>query len=101
MTAVIARRAADPAGASLYVVHHPDRHPHHLPSARYDAIPSELRGLHADNPVNRVRRGGTQLELSARVRGLSPRSQSPGDDGLTPATSALVHGPIATAHYWE
>ncbi len=66
-----------------------------------DAIPRELRGLHPDNPVNRVRGGGTQLELSARVRGISPRSGLPGDDGLSPATSQLVQGLVATAHSWE
>lgn len=66
-----------------------------------DAIPRELRGLHPDNPVNRVRGGGTQLELSPRVRGISPRSQLPGDDGLSPATSALVQGLVATAHSWH
>ncbi len=33
-----------------------------------DAIPSPLRGLHPDNPVNRARRGGVQLELPPRVR---------------------------------
>lgn len=161
MTDVIAQRAADAAGASLYVLRHPDHYPHHLPSARYhaaeserlaefldhvdvavslhgygrvgrstqllaggrnrdlahhlarhidvpgyqvvtdlDAMPRELRGLHPDNPVNRVRGGGAQLELSPRVRGISPRSQLPEDDGLTPATSALVQGLVAAAHSW-
>ncbi|WP_099023564.1 poly-gamma-glutamate hydrolase family protein [Mycolicibacterium palauense] len=151
MTDVIAERAAARAGASLYVVRHPEDYPHHLPSARYrpgesallddfldhvdtvislhgygrqgretdllaggpnrnlaaqlagavrlpgyrvvtdlDAIPRELRGLHPDNPVNRVRRGGTQLELPARVRGISPRSPLPGPDGLSPVTSELI-----------
>ena len=66
-----------------------------------DAIPRELRGLHPDNPVNRVRGGGTQLELSSRVRGLSPRSPLPSDDGLSPATSALVQGLVAAARTWE
>jgi phage replication-related protein YjqB (UPF0714/DUF867 family) len=56
--------------------------------------------LHPDNPVNRVRGGGTQLELSPRVRGISPRSPLPGDDGLSPVTSALVHGLVAAAHAW-
>ena len=162
MTDVIAERAADAAGASLYMVRHPDHYPHHLSSALYraaesarlaeflghvdvavslhgygrigrstqllaggrnralaehlahhvevpgyqvvtdiDAIPHELRGLHPDNPVNRVRGGGTQLELTPRVRGISPRSQLPGDDGLSPATSSLVQGLVATAHSWE
>jgi phage replication-related protein YjqB (UPF0714/DUF867 family) len=66
-----------------------------------DAIPRELRGLHPDNPVNRVRGGGTQLELTPRVRGISPRSGLPGDDGLTPATSALVRGLVSTARSWQ
>lgn len=43
-----------------------------------DAIPAELRGLHPDNPVNRARGGGVQLELPPRVRGASP---SPRDRG--------------------
>jgi phage replication-related protein YjqB (UPF0714/DUF867 family) len=162
MTDVIAERAADAAGASVYLLRHPENYPHHLPSALYrpqeserlaefldhvdvavslhgygrlgrstqvlaggrnrtlaehlarhvavpgyqvvtdlDAIPRELRGLHPDNPVNRVRGGGTQLELSPRVRGISPRSALPGDDGLSPATSALVQGLVAAAHSWE
>lgn len=162
MTDVIAERAADAAGASLYVVRHPDHYPHHLPSALYDpaksprlkefldhvdvavslhgygrigrstqllagghnraladhlahhidipgyrvvtdldSIPRELRGLHPANPVNLVRGGGTQLELSARVRGTSPRSSVPADDGLSPATSALVQGLVSGARSWK
>ncbi|HEX2214894.1 MAG TPA: poly-gamma-glutamate hydrolase family protein [Mycobacterium sp.] len=162
MTDVIAERAADASDASLYVVRHPDRYPHHLSSAKYDpaqssslaefidhvdvvvslhgygrlgrstqilaggrnrvladhvaqhitvpgyrivtdleSIPTELRGLHPDNPVNRTRHGGVQLELSARVRGTSPRSALPGDDGLTPATSALIQGLARAARLWE
>ncbi|MGB8502843.1 poly-gamma-glutamate hydrolase family protein [Mycobacterium sp.] len=161
MTDVIAERAADAAEASVYVVRHPDRCPHHLPSARYradesarlaefldhvdvvvslhgygrigrstqmlaggrnrelaahlsrhlvlpgyhlvtdlESIPPELRGIHPDNPVNRARGGGVHLELSPRVRGLSPRSQLPGDDGLSPVTSALVQGLAAAARAW-
>ncbi|MCV7057086.1 poly-gamma-glutamate hydrolase family protein [Mycolicibacterium gilvum] len=161
MTDVIAERAADAAGASVYVVRHPDQYPYHLSSARYDpahsprlaefldhvdvavslhgygrigrstqllaggrnralaehvathleipgyraltdltTIPAELRGLHPDNPVNRTRGGGTQLELSARVRGTSPRSAVPSDDGLCPATSVLVQGLTAAARSW-
>jgi phage replication-related protein YjqB (UPF0714/DUF867 family) len=66
-----------------------------------DSIPRELRGLHPDNPVNRVRGGGAQLELTPRVRGISPRSQLPGDDGISPAASALVQGLAAAARSWE
>ena len=65
-----------------------------------DDIPRELRGMHPDNPVNRTRGGGAQLELSPRVRGISPRSGVTGADGLTPATSALVRGLAATAREW-
>jgi len=162
MTDVIAERAAAAAGASVYLVHHPDRYPHHLPSALFDPaqsrrlaefldhvevavslhgygrigrstellaggrnralathlarhirltgyrvitdigdIPAELRGLHPDNPVNRVRGGGTQLELSVRVRGLSPRSPLPGDDGLSPVTGALIRGLADAARCWQ
>lgn len=92
-----------------------------------DAIPLELRGLHPDNPVNRVRDGGTQLELSVRVRGLSPRSPlfgddagrnglrwgyrplggesrtvqpEPGADGWSPVTAGLVDGLVSAARSW-
>jgi phage replication-related protein YjqB (UPF0714/DUF867 family)/gamma-glutamylcyclotransferase (GGCT)/AIG2-like uncharacterized protein YtfP len=40
MTDVIAERAADAAGASVYLVKHPSRYPHHLPSAQYLAAES-------------------------------------------------------------
>ncbi len=161
MTDLIAERAADEAEASVYLLRHPDRYPHHLPSALFDpsesprlaefldhvdvavslhgygrigrsaqllaggrnrvlathlaghiqlpgyqvvtdldAMPRELRGLHPDNPVNRVRDGGTQLELSVRVRGLSPRSPLPGADGLSVVTSALVQSLAAAARSW-
>jgi phage replication-related protein YjqB (UPF0714/DUF867 family) len=161
MTDEIAERAAAAAGGSVYLLRHPDRYPHHLPSTLFDpsesprlaefldhvdvavslhgygrigrgtqllaggrnralaahlarhvrlpgyqlitdldAIPRELRGLHPDNPVNRVRDGGTQLELSVRVRGLSPRSPLPGADGLSSVTSALIQGLAAAALSW-
>jgi phage replication-related protein YjqB (UPF0714/DUF867 family) len=161
MTDLIAERAAEEAGASVYLLRHPDQYPHHLPSALFDpnesprlaefldhvdvaislhgygrigrstqllaggrnrelashlarhiqlpgyqvvtdldAIPRELRGLHPDNPVNRVRDGGTQLELSVRVRGLSPRSPLPGADGFSMVTSTLVQGLVAAARSW-
>jgi phage replication-related protein YjqB (UPF0714/DUF867 family) len=161
MTDVIAERAANEADASVYLLRHPDRYPHHLPSALYDPaesprlaefldhvdvavslhgygrigratqllaggsnralaahlarhirltgyqvvtdiddIPPELRGLHPNNPVNRVREGGTQLELSPRVRGISPRSPLPGADGLSPVTTALVRSLADAARSW-
>jgi phage replication-related protein YjqB (UPF0714/DUF867 family) len=161
MTDLIAERAAEEAAASVYLLRHPDRYPHHLASALFDpsqsprlaefldhvdvavslhgygrigrgtqllaggrnrelathlarhiqlpgyqvitdldAMPRELRGLHPNNPVNRVRDGGTQLELSVRVRGLSPRSPLPGADGFSLVTSALVQGLVAAARSW-
>ena len=33
-----------------------------------ERIPSHLRGVHRDNPVNRARDGGVQIELPPRVR---------------------------------
>lgn len=162
MTDVIAERAADAAGASVYLIRHPDRYPHHLASAHFvaaeserlaefldhvdvtvslhgygrigratqllaggrnralaahvaahlelpgyhvitdlDRIPTELRGQHPQNPVNRTRYGGTQLELPTRVRGISPRSPVPGADGLSPVTSELVRGLTAAALAWK
>jgi phage replication-related protein YjqB (UPF0714/DUF867 family) len=161
MTDVIAERAAAAAGASVYLLRHPDRYPHHLSSALFDPaestrlaefldhvdvavslhgygrigrgtqllaggrnralaahlarhiqltgyqvvteldeIPRGLRGLHPENPVNRARDGGTQLELSVRVRGLSPRSPLPGNDGLSPITAELVQGLATAARCW-
>ena len=48
-----------------------------LPGYRWiddlERIPSHLRGVHPDNPVNRVRDGGVQIELPPRVR------KTPGD----------------------
>ena len=66
-----------------------------------DAIPRELRGMHPDNPVNRVRGGGAQLELTPRLRGISPRSAPADADGLSPPTSALIQGLVAAAHSWK
>jgi len=37
-----------------------------------DRIPQRLRGVHPDNPVNRPVKGGVQIELPPRVRGLTP-----------------------------
>jgi phage replication-related protein YjqB (UPF0714/DUF867 family) len=43
-----------------------------LPAYRWlddlERIPSHLRGVHRDNPVNRARDGGVQIELPPRVR---------------------------------
>ena len=65
-----------------------------------EQIPRELRGMHPDNPVNQPRGGGAQIELSPRVRGISPRSGMTGENGLTRATSALVDGSSTPPRAW-
>lgn len=65
-----------------------------------DVIPPELRGLHSHNPVNLPPRGGVQIELPPRVRGTSPLSPPPGDDGLSPPTRALIDVLAAVASSW-
>ena len=62
-----------------------------------DLIPRELRGLHPDNPVNRPRGGGVQLELPPRVRGHRPFWADWDGDGFVPHTEALIEGLAATA----
>ena len=163
MTDVIAERAADAADASVYVVRHPDRYPHHLPSARYPrrrvrngsrsssttstwrcrctatagsgAAPSCWRAAATANwpltsagtsccpaitsitdldaiPPRTARHAsgqpgqpGPRRRRPARVVAAGPRHQpaqpAAGDDGLSPVTSALVHGLAAAARTWE
>jgi phage replication-related protein YjqB (UPF0714/DUF867 family) len=50
-----------------------------------DQIPSELRGLHPENPVNRSRGRGVQIELPPRVRGLGPNGSPEHVDRLVTA----------------
>ena len=78
MTDVIAERAAEDADASVYLLRHPDRYPHHLPSARFD--PTESARLaefldHVDVAVSlhgygRIGRS-TQLLAGGRNRALA------------------------------
>ena len=66
-----------------------------------EAIPAALRGLHPDNPVNRVRGGGVQLELPPRVRGLGPWWDHPDRAGQrTSHRDALVDGLAVAATAW-
>ena len=58
-----------------------------------DDVPSRLRGVHRDNPVNLPRDGGVQLELPPRVRGTSPMSKPE-------YTEALIAGLAAAASTW-
>jgi phage replication-related protein YjqB (UPF0714/DUF867 family) len=69
-----------------------------------DSMPARLRGVHPENPVNRVRGGGVQLELPPRVRGYGRYWDELGPDavvdgGLRPHTEALV-GALADQARW-
>lgn len=55
-------------------------------------VPVELRGLHADNPVNRCRGGGVQVELPPRARGMGPH----GREATVDAVVAALAGAVAT-----
>jgi phage replication-related protein YjqB (UPF0714/DUF867 family) len=74
-----------------------DRLPQYTVLDEIDAIPTPLRGLHPDNPVNRPKGGGVQLELPPRVRGMGPYWKEWEGEGLTPHTEALIEGLAATA----
>jgi phage replication-related protein YjqB (UPF0714/DUF867 family) len=63
-----------------------------------EAIPPELRGVHPDNPVNRARRGGVQLELPPRVRGASPAPRDRGQPCIPHA--GLIDALAAAALTW-
>ena len=65
-----------------------------------DAMPKELRGLHADNPVNLPRCQGVQIELPPRVRGSSPIWKDWKGPGLVPPASALIDALVAAATTW-
>lgn len=68
-----------------------------------DAIPVSLRGMHPDNPVNRAREAGVQIELPPRVRGLGPFWDGRRDqwvDGRSPHTDALVAALATAATAW-
>jgi phage replication-related protein YjqB (UPF0714/DUF867 family) len=64
-----------------------------------DAVPADLRGLHPDNPVNRPRGGGVQLELPPRVRGMGPYWHGWSRQG-NPHTEALVAALAEAANSW-
>lgn len=66
-----------------------------------ETIPSELRGMHVDNPVNQARFGGVQIELPPRVRGLTPHAaQFDRIDGRIPWTESLICALSAAAEEW-
>lgn len=53
-------------------------------------VPPELRGLHPDNPVNRPRRGGVQVELPPSAR--RPPAAAAVVEGLVDAVGGLLSG---------
>jgi phage replication-related protein YjqB (UPF0714/DUF867 family) len=62
-----------------------------------DDIPKDLRGLHADNPVNVPRNGGVQIELPPRVRGLTPHAATmPKVNGMIGWTHSVVEALVIT-----
>jgi phage replication-related protein YjqB (UPF0714/DUF867 family) len=64
-----------------------------------DDVPNDLRGLHADNPVNVPRNGGVQLELPPRVRGLTPHAASmPKVNGMVAWTHSLIEALVQTVN---
>ena len=65
-----------------------------------ERIPPNLRGLHADNPVNLTPGCGVQIELPPRVRGASPMWWDWEGPGLTPHTQALIDGLVDAALTW-
>jgi phage replication-related protein YjqB (UPF0714/DUF867 family) len=74
--------------------------PDHEVVTDLDGIPPELRGLHANNPVNLPPAGGAQLELPPRVRGLTPHWSGWDGAGLPPPTEALVAALADAAASW-
>lgn len=69
-----------------------------------EEIPRALRGLHPDNPCNLPSRGGVQLELPPRVRGLSPLARhwpsTRAGAGRFPHVNHLVDGLVEAARSW-
>jgi len=93
-------------GSNRTLAHHLARHiTEHLPDysvpTELDDIPIELRGLHEDNPVNRTRHGGVQLELPPRVRGIGPFWAAEEDaPGFRPHTISLIDSLVAAINTW-
>ncbi len=87
----VARRHLDPALPDYTVVDD------------LDAVPTELRGLHPDNPVNRTRQSGIQVELPPRVRGLGPHwaeTEARRNGDRQPHTLSLIDALAGTARAW-
>jgi phage replication-related protein YjqB (UPF0714/DUF867 family) len=90
-----ARAMACSLGAALR-----DALPHYRAVTDLDDVPPTLRGLHPDNPVNRTRKGGVQLELPPRVRGLGPHWADHDRSDLVPHTRSLIDALATFARTW-
>jgi len=66
-----------------------------------EAIPKQLRGLHARNPVNLPPEQGVQIELPPRVRGSSPLWWDWEGPELTPHTESLITALATAATTWQ
>jgi phage replication-related protein YjqB (UPF0714/DUF867 family) len=66
-----------------------------------EAIPKELRGQHAANPVNIPPKQGVQIELPPRVRGSSPLWWDWEGPEPTPHTQSLIQALAIAATTWE
>jgi phage replication-related protein YjqB (UPF0714/DUF867 family) len=66
-----------------------------------EGIPSELRGLHARNPVNLPRQQGVQIELPPRVRGTTPLFWDWEGPGPAPHTQSLIEALASAAISWQ
>lgn len=69
-----------------------------------EEIPKSLRGLHPENPCNLVSKGGVQLELPPRVRGLSPLARYwpaySRESKRFPHVNHLIDGLVNAAASW-
>ena len=92
-------------GQNRQLAHHVAVHlrpqlPDYLIETDVEAMPAELRGLHARNPVNLPRQQGVQIELPPRVRGFSPFWKDWTGPGLVPHSEALIDALVAAATTW-
>lgn len=63
-------------------------------------IPAPLRGVHPENPVNRPRRSGVQIELPPRVRGNGPFWNGWDGPWPPPHTEDLIDGLVRALDSW-
>lgn len=67
---------------------------------RLDDIPSPLRGVHPENPVNVCRGAGVQIELPPRVRGNGPFWNCWDGGWPGPHTEDLITGLVRALDTW-